>query len=130
MENKKEKETKIDTKTYIHVKVDSIDSIGTYTIKNRVLSKTIEKLIDLDYFLRTGRNRKKFELELAEARKMFQSIGSAVKEEQPIVIDEELQKEFAETMEHIKAFNEAKEKEELLKELVETNKEEVESESK
>lgn len=116
------KETKIDTRTYIHVKVDSIDNIGTYTIKSRVLSKTIEKLVDLDYWLRTGRNRKKFEAELAESRKMFQSIGKAINEEAPIKVNEELQKEFAETLEHIQTFNEAMEKEELMKELVETNK--------
>lgn len=127
MKDKKVKETKLDTRTYIHVKVDSIKGIGTYTIKNRVISKTVEKLVDLDYWLRTGRNRKKFEAELAESRKMFQALGDAINKEQPIVIDEELQKEFAETLEHIAAFNEAKEKEDLMKELVETNKEELES---
>lgn len=122
----KVKETKIDTRTYIHVKVDSIASIGTYSIKNRILSKCIEKLVDLDYLLRTGRNRKKFEAELAESRKMFKLMGTALKEEVPIKIDEELQKEFAETMETIKQFNEAKEAEELKKEIVvEKTEEEV-----
>lgn len=122
----KVKETKIDTRTYIHVKVDSIASIGTYSIKSRVISKCIEKLVDLDYLLRTGRNRKKFEAELAESRKMFKLMGTALKEEVPIKIDEELQKEFAETMETIKQFNEAKEAEELKKEIVvEKTEEEV-----
>lgn len=109
------KEAKIDTRTYIHVKVDSITSIGTYSIKSRILSKCIEKLVDLDYLLRTGRNRKKFEAELKESRKMFQAIGKAVQMDEPtdIVVDTELQEEFAKTMETIRLFNEAKDTEEI-----------------
>lgn len=108
MKDKKQKKVKLDMKTYIHVKVDEPTTIGTYSIKNRVLSKIIEKAVDLDFYLKTGRNRKKFEAELAESRKMFQAIGKAVKQEAPINIEAELQEEFNKTMEELKKFNEEK----------------------
>ena len=118
--NMKDKKKKVKSRTFIHVKVDEPTSLGTYSIKNKTISKMIEKLVDLDYYFRTGRNRKKFEKELMESREMFKKLGEHAKQEGAIEVDKETQEEFTKTLEVIRQFHEEKDK---LEAIVESEKE-------
>lgn len=115
------KKVKVKARTFVHVKIDEPTSLGTYSIKNKTLSKMIEKLVDLDYYFRTGRNRKKFEKELMESREMFRKLGEHAKQDGNVVVDKETQEEFVKTLEVIRQFHEEKDKLENIVELEKIN---------